>query len=163
MNSKDLDENPQDLDCVLELRIQGDYCRGLVRVKEDGSVLFDEYIATRGLIASLLGDTQEPIMTCTCTVPECAGFYDQESRLWNDCVEWTMCYAGEDLCLVFDRDAYENAALTALRYFYDHPWTNCEFGTVPEEYHGYDDFVAVLDDLFSRDVSLKEKWEKHTP
>ena len=36
MNSKDLDENPQDLDCVLELRIQGDYCRSLVRVKEDG-------------------------------------------------------------------------------------------------------------------------------
>jgi hypothetical protein len=44
MKSCDQDDNPLVLDCVLELRIQDDYCRGLVRVKEDGKVLFDEYL-----------------------------------------------------------------------------------------------------------------------
>ena len=160
MNRNNQNDNPIVFDCALELRIQGDYCRGLVRVKEDGRVLFDEYIATRGLIASLLGDTKEPVMTCSCTVPECAGFYEQESRLWNDCIEWTMRYDGEDLNLIFDRNAYEDAALTALRHFYHYPWTDCEFGTVPDEYDGYNDFAAVLDDLFSHDAILKEKWEK---
>ena len=160
MSSNDQDENPQVLDCTLELRIQDDYCRGLVRVKEDGRALFDEYIATRGLIASLLGNTQEPIMTCSCTDPGCAGFEDQESRLLVNCVHWTLLYHDEDLDLIFDRNAYENAALTALRHFYDHPWESCEFGTVPGEYDGYADFTVVLNDLFSRDAILKEKWGK---
>ncbi len=158
MSETDLDDNPQVLNCVLELRIQDDYCRGLVRVEEDERVLFDEYIATRGLIASLLGTTEEPIMTCSCTDPGCAGFDDQESRLGDDFVHWTLCYHGEDLDLFFDRDAYEDAALAVLRHFYDHPWESYEFGTVPEEYHDYDDFTAVLDDLFSRNAILKEKW-----
>lgn len=160
MKSNDQDENPQVLNCTLELRIQGDYCRGLVRVKEDGRLLFDEYIATRGLIASLLGNTQEPIMTCSCTDPGCAGFEDQESKLLENCVHWTLLYHGEDLDLIFNRNAYEDAALTVLRHFYDHPWESCEFGTVPEEYDGYGDFTAVLDELFSHDAILKEKWGK---
>ena len=97
-------------------------------------------------------------MTCSCTDPGCAGFDDQESRLGDDFVHWTLCYHGEDLDLFFDRDAYEDAALTALRHFYDHPWTDCEFGTVPDEYLDYDDFTAILDVLFSHDAILKEKW-----
>ena len=160
MNRNNQKDAPIVLDCALELRIEGDYCRGLVRVKEDGRVLFDEYIATRGLIASLLGDTQKPVMTCSCTVPECAGFYEQESHLLKDTVRWAMHYDGENLNLLFDRNAYEDAVLTALRHFYDHPCTDCEFGTVPGEYDGYDDFAAVLDDLFFHDAILKEKWEK---
>ena len=147
MNRNNPNDTPIALDCALELRIQGDYCRGLVRVKEDGRVLFDEYIATRGLIASLLGDTQKPVMTCSCTLPECAGFYGQESHLWNNCIEWTMRYAGEDLGLIFDRDTYEDAALTALHHFYNNPWDDPDFGTVPDEYMEFDDFVELVDDM----------------
>ena len=44
MKSSDRDDSPQVLYCVLELRIQDNYCHGLVHVKEDGRVLFDEYL-----------------------------------------------------------------------------------------------------------------------
>ena len=159
MNRKNQNDAQIDLDCALELRIQGDYCRGLVRVKEDGRVLFDEYIATRGLIASLLGDTQEPVMTCSCTVPECAGFYEQESHLGNDCIEWTMRYDGEDLSLIFDRNAYEAAALTALRHFYNNPWNTPDFGTVPDEYKEFDDFVELVGDMLAAFPRLVNKWQ----
>ena len=34
------DDEPVVLDCVLELRVEGDYCRGRVRVEQDGRILF---------------------------------------------------------------------------------------------------------------------------
>ena len=151
-----VDNAPIVLGCSLHLRREGDYCRGLVRVEEDGRVLFDEYVSTRGLIASLLGDSDEPIMTCTCTVPECAGFYDQESRLGETFIRWTLRYGGEVLDLAFDRETYEDEALAVLWDFKEHPWGHCEFGTVPDEYDGYEDFTGVLDDLLARSPRLTD-------
>ena len=162
MNEHSLEDEPAVLHCALELRVEGDYCRGLVRNNADDRVLFDECVSTRGLIASLRGNTQEPVMTCSCTVPECAGFYDQESRLSEHSVHWSLRYNGEDLDLLFDRNAYENAALSVLRHFRDHPWNSCEFGMVPYEYDGFEDFVQVIDELLCNCPQLAEVWNHQT-
>ena len=162
MNAIPSEEEPALLHCALELRVDGDYCRGLVRANDDGCVLFDEYVSTRGLIASLRGNTQEPVMTCSCTVPECAGFYNQESRLSEHFVHWSLRYNGEDLDLLFDRNSYENAALSVLRHFRDHPWDSCGFGTAPDEYDGFEDFVQVIDELLGDCPQLAEAWNHQT-
>lgn len=163
VNEHQPDDEPIVLDCVLELRVEGDYCRGRVRVEQDERILFDEYVSTLGLIASLRGNSQEPIMTCSCTVPECAGFYEQESWLLPDCVHWSLRYHGDDLDLFFDRNAYETAALSILRHFHDHPWASCDFGTVPDEYANYEDFVRTLDELFDDCPHLAAIWKESSP
>lgn len=158
MIAVELEDEPLVLHCILELRAEGEWCRGLVRVKENGRVLFDEWVATRALIASLLGNTQEPVMTCSCTVPECAGFYDQESRLSENLIHWSLRYEGKDLDLLFDRNAYEDAALAVLKHFRSHPWKDAEFGTVPYEYKEFKDFSELVDNMLASSLRLAERW-----
>lgn len=153
---------PPVLRCSLHLRREGDFCRGFVRDDDSGEVLFDEYVATRGLIESLRGDTEGPIMTCSCTFPGCAGFYYQKSLLFEHHIGWTLRYEGEDLKLLFTRDDYENEALSALRLFVSPPWEDKDYdwGTVPDEYGSeYAVFVKKLRRLFAKSSRLAAKWK----
>ena len=97
-------------------------------------------------------------MTCSCTVPECAGFYDQESRLSENLVHWSLRYEGKDLDLLFDRNAYEDAALAVLKHFRSHPWKDAEFGTVPYEYKEFKDFSELVDNMLASSLRLAERW-----
>lgn len=86
-------DDPPLLRARIHFRREGDDCRG--RVRAEGEDLFDEYVTMHGLIASLRADTAGPIMTCSCTVPECAGFYAQESLLYEGHVRWSLWYEGK--------------------------------------------------------------------
>ncbi len=153
-------DEPTLLRCSLHLRREGDDCRGCVCDDDSGQILFDEYVSTQGLMASLGGDTEKPIMTCSCTVPECAGFHDPESTLFERHVDWKIRYGGKELELLFDRNAYETEALALLRLFRHPPWKkeDWEWGTVPDEYGDYDDFVQTMDALLAAQPRLAEKW-----
>ena len=69
-----------------------------------------------------------------------------------------MRYTGEDLNLIFDHDAYEDVALAALRHFYNTPWNTPDFGTVPDEYKEFDDFVELVGDMLAASPPLMDKW-----
>ncbi len=155
----DVEAEPVVIHCILELRIEKDFCHGRVKTHDGGRVLFDEYVSTLGLIATLRGNTQKPVMTCSCTIPECAGFHNQESRLSDTYVHWSLWYNGEDLDLLFNRETYETDALSILRYFHDHPWNCSEYGTVPGEYADYGDFLATIEDLLNYCPKLNDKWK----
>lgn len=71
--------------------------------------------------------------------------------------EYVLRHADEDLGLLFDRDAYEDAALTALRHFYGNPWDNSDFRTVPDEYKGFEDFVELTGDMLAASPRLVSK------
>lgn len=152
---------PTLLRCSLHLRREGDCCRGCVCDDDSGKILFNEYVSTQGLMASLRADTDQPVMTCSCTVPECAGFYDQESTLFERHIDWHLRYSGQDLDLFFDRNAYETEALALLRQFRNSPWKEDEreLGTVQGEYEDYDGFVQTMDALLAAQPTLAEKWK----
>ncbi len=154
-----LDE-PSTLYCSLSLRRDGNYCRGCVLDNDTGKDLFDEYVAIKPLMDSLLGSTDEPIMTCSCGEPGCAGFWYQESRLSETRVHWVLKYKQENWDLLFDRAAYENAALTVLRQFMEKPWEDMEFpsGTILAEYPDCAAFTRTVDALLARSPRLSAKW-----
>lgn len=152
--------DPPLLRCSLHLRREGDYCRGCICDDDSGEILFDEYVSTQGLMASLKGDTERPIMTCSCSFPQCAGFYAQESTLCERHIDWYLRYIGHDFDLSFDRNAYETEVLALLRQFRFPPWNeeDWDLGTVQDEYGGYDDFVQTMDALLAANPRLAEKW-----
>jgi hypothetical protein len=152
---------PSTLHCPLFLRRDGIYCRGCVRDNETGKDLFDEHVATRPLMESLLGSTDEPIMTCECGEPGCAGFWDQESRLSETRVHWWLRYKEENWDLLFDRDAYENSVLAVLGQFMEKPWEDTVFpsGTILAEYPDRAAFAQAVDALLARSPRLSAKWE----
>ena len=151
---------PSTLYCSLSLRRDGNYCRGCVQDNDSGKDLFDEYVATKPLMASLLGSTDKPIMTCVCGEPGCAGFWHQESRLSETRVHWLLEYKKENWDLLFARDAYENAVLAVLRQFMEKPWEDMEFpsGTILAEYPDCTAFVQAVDALLARSPRLSTKW-----
>ena len=151
---------PSTLYCSLSLRRDGNYCRGCVRDNDTEKDLFDEYVAIKPLMDSLLGSTDEPIMTCSCGEPGCAGFWHQESRLSENCVHWLLNYKREHWDLLFDRDAYENAVLAVLRQFMEKTWENMDFpsGAILAEYPDCATFSRTVDALLSRSSRLSAKW-----
>ena len=160
----DVSQTPPDapfpLHCSLSLHRDGNYCRGCVRDNDTGKDLFDEYVATKPLMDSLIGFTDEAIMTCICGEPGCAGFWHQESRLSENRVHWLLEYKRENWYLLFDRDAYENEALAVLGQFMENPWEDMELpgGTILAEYPDRTAFARAIDALLSRSPRLSAKW-----
>lgn len=152
---------PSILHGSLYLRRDGNYCRGCVRDDDTGKDLFDEYVATKPLMDSLLGFTDEPIMTCSCGEPGCAGFWHQESSLSENRVHWLLRYKMENWDILFERDAYENAVLAVLRQFMGKPWEEMTFpsGTILDEYPNFTAFAQTIDALLDRSPRLSAKWE----
>ncbi len=152
---------PSILHGSLCLRRDGNYCRGCVRDDDTGKDLFDEYVATKPLMDSLLGFTDEPIMTCSCGEPGCAGFWNQESSLSENCVHWLLHYKKENWDILFERDAYENAVLAVLKQFMEKPWKDMAFpaGTIWDEYPDSTVFAKTVDALLARSPRLSAKWE----
>lgn len=152
---------PSILHGSLCLRRDGNYCRGCLRDEDTGKTLFDEYVATKPLMDSLLGFTDKPIMTCSCGEPGCAGFWHQESSLSENRVHWLLHYKKENWNILFERDAYENAVLAVLRQFMEKPWEDMAFpsGTILAEYPDSTAFVQSVDTLLSRSPRLSAKWE----
>lgn len=151
---------PSTLYCSLFLRRDGNYCRGRVRNNDTGKDLFDEYVATKPLMDSLLGYTDESIMTCCCGEPGCAGFWQQESHLSENRVHWLLKYKKANWDLLFDRDTYENAVLSVFKQFMDNPWEDMDFpsGTILSEYPDCTTFVQTVDALLARSPRLAAKW-----
>ena len=152
---------PSILHGSLFLRRDGNYCRGCVRDNETGKDLFDEYVATKPLMDSLLGSTDKPIMTCECGEPGCAGFWHQESSLSENRVHWLLRYKKENRIILFERDASENAVLAVLGQFIEKPWEEMPFpaGTILDEYPDFTAFVQTVDALLGRSPRLSSKWE----
>ena len=158
-------ESPTILHGSLHLRRDGHYCRGRVRNDDTGQDLFDECVATKPLMASLCGSTNEAIMTCSCGEPGCAGFWQQESCLSGLHVHWFLHYKKDVFDILFDREGYENEVLSVLAQFRQNPWEdrNLPFGTVPSEYPDFTAFVQTIDALLSHSSRFAEKWATLCP
>ncbi len=111
-----------------------------------------------GVVGSLRGDYDGPFLTCGCGEPGCSGFWEQRSHLSPAFVHWSIEQYERKLELYFDRDVYEQGALSLLRRKHLAKWNGSE--GYNDSYRNFAEFDAAVQRLLSDNPRLNEIWER---
>ena len=99
------------------------------------------------------------ILTCSCGIPGCDGFWSQSFHVSSKMVHWSILRYREKHELFFEREVYEVGLIRMLKDMSEHPGIyNTTRGSSYDENHA--SFVQRVHDMLQRRPYFQDMWNE---
>ncbi len=99
------------------------------------------------------------ILTCSCGIPGCDGFWSQSFHVSSKMVHWSILRYREKHELFFEREVYEVGLIRMLKDMSEHPGIyNTTRGSSYDENHA--SFVERVHDMLQRRPYFQDMWNE---